>query len=227
MMLIPYFSTAMAAIFTVVVFARYLKKGGLHLLLWSVGMLLYTFSTATELVLTFTFSEWALKIWYIAGAILVAAWLGQGTVHLLFRHGKTAIVLTYILTALSVLAIALVILAPLTGAQAGYDITRPASEQYKEIMTRGGLTILLTVLFNIYGTITLVGGALYSAFLFWRKQVLANRMFGNILIAAGALSPALAGTLIKAGMVDFLYLSDFLGATLMFIGFMLSTAGKE
>ena len=227
MIYLPYFSTAMAAIFTVAVFARYLKKGGMHLLLWSVGMLLYTFSTATELVLTFTFNEWALKIWYIAGAILVAAWLGQGTVHLLFRQGKTAIILTYVLTALSVLAVALVLLAPLTGAQTGYDVTHPASEQYKTILTRGGLTILLTVLFNIYGTITLVGGALYSAFLFWRKQVLANRMFGNILIAAGALSPALAGTLIKAGMLDFLYLSDFLGAALMFLGFMLSTAGKE
>jgi hypothetical protein len=227
MMYIPYFSTAMAAIFTVAVFARYLKKGGMHLLLWSVGMLLYTLSTSAELVLTFTFNEWALKIWYIAGAILVAAWLGQGTVHLLFRNGKATIVLTYILMALSALAIVLVIMAPLTAAQAGYDITHPTSEQYKSILTRGGITILLTVLFNIYGTITLVGGALYSAFLFWRKQVLANRMFGNILIAAGALSPALAGTFIKAGMLDFLYLSDFLGATLMFIGFMLSTAGKE
>jgi hypothetical protein len=92
---------------------------------------------------------------------------------------------------------------------------------------RGGLTIFLTIILNIYGTLGLVGGALYSAFLFWRKKVLANRMFGNILIAVGALSPAMAGSLVKAGIVDALYISEFIGAIIMFSGFMLATSGKE
>jgi len=69
-----------------------------------------------------------------------------------------------------------------------------------------------------------VGGAIYSAFLFWRKKVLANRMFGNILIAAGALSPALGGTFLKAGIADMLYASELVGAILMYIGFMLATS---
>ena len=38
------------------------------------------------------------------------------------------------------------------------------------------------------GTLTLVGGTIYAAFLFWRKKVLVNRLYGNILIAAGALA---------------------------------------
>ena len=73
---------------------------------------------------------------------------------------------------------------------------------------------------------TLVGGAIYSAFLFWRKKILANRMFGNILIAAGALSPAVGGSLLKAGLADMLYLSEFIGAILMYIGFVMATSGK-
>ena len=71
-----------------------------------------------------------------------------------------------------------------------------------------------------------MGGAIYSAFLFWRKKVLANRMFGNILIAAGALSPAMGGSLLKAGYADMLYLSEFVGVILMFIGFSMATSGK-
>jgi hypothetical protein len=226
MMLLPYLSTATALAFTIAVFIRYRRKGGLHLLMWSIGMFIYFLSTLSEVVLGLHFSEFAIKVWYITGAMLVAAWLGQGTVHLLFRKGKVAITLTYILVVVSLVAILLVAFAPLTGAQTGYDVTRPASEQYKEMMTRSGLIILLTVLLNLYGTVTLVGGALYSAFLFWRKQILAKRMFGNILIAAGALSPALGGTFVKAGLVDFLYISEFVGAALMFIGFLLATAGK-
>ncbi len=83
---------------------------------------------------------------------------------------------------------------------------------------------LLTILLNIYGTIALVGGAIYSAYLFWRKKVLANRMIGNLLIAAGALMPAMAGSFVKAGLVDLLYLSEFVGVVLMYAGFLLATA---
>jgi len=51
-------------------------------------------------------------------------------------------------------------------------------------------------------------------------------MIGNILIAAGALMPAMAGGFVRAGLVDWLYVSELLGAVLMFAGFMMATAGK-
>lgn len=224
---IPVLSTLVTFAFVVAVFRRYQAKGGIHLLHWAFGLLLYGMGTLSEVVMGFTFNEWVLKLWYLTGAMLTAAWLGQGTIHLLIRKGNWATYLTYALGAVSVLALLLIAVAPLTGAQANYNIAGTVSEQYKTILTRGGLTIFLTILLNIYGTLGLVGGALYSAFLFWRKKVLANRMFGNILIAAGALSPAMAGTLVKAGIVDALYISEFIGAIIMFAGFMLATAGKE
>ena len=132
-------------------------------------------------------------------------------------------ILTWVLAGISVLAFILVMFAPVTST--AYDVTRPVSEQYREIFSRNGWTILLTILLNIYGTLTLVGGAIYSAYLFWRKKILANRMFGNILIALGALSPAMGGTLLRAGLTDMLYLSELVGATLMFIGFLMATSG--
>lgn len=227
MLHLPYLTTTIALIFTIALFLRYRRKGGMHLLLWTFGMFLFFLSTFCEVILSIEFSEAALKVWYIAGAMLVAAWLGQGTVHLLVRKGKVALTLTYILAAASALAFLLVMAAPLTGTQAGYSVTLPASEQYKEIMTRGGPIILLTILLNLYGTVTLVGGALYSAYLFWRKEILSNRMFGNILIAVGALSPAMGGSFLKAGLFDFLYLSELAGILLMFAGFQLATAGKD
>ena len=131
--------------------------------------------------------------------------------------------LTGILTAVSLLAAALVLFAPLTPAAASYNVTMAISSQYKDILTRGGLTIALTILLNIYGTLTLVGGAIYSAIIFWRKRVLLNRMIGNVLIAAGALAPAMAGSFVKMGLVDALYLSELIGVVLMYIGFIQAT----
>jgi len=222
---IPYLSTIITFAFAVAVFTRYRLRGGTHLLLWAVGLLFYGLGTLSEVILSLTFNVFVLKVWYITGAMLTAAWLGQGTVHLLIRKGHTARVTTWVLAVVSVLALFLVFSAPTLSGN--YDVARPASEQYKDFLTRGGLTILLTILLNIYGTLTLVGGAIYSAFLFWHKKILANRMFGNILIAAGALSPAVGGSLLKAGLADMLYLSEFIGAILMYIGFMMATSGKS
>ena len=45
-------------------------------------------------------------------------------------------------------------------------------------------------------------------------------------IAAGALSPAMGGSLLKAGLGDWLYVSEFIGAVLMYLGFRLAVKGR-
>lgn len=225
MNILPYLSTLVTFAFTVAVYNRYRQRGGMHLLLWAVGLFLYGIGTLCEVILGLTFNAFVLKLWYLTGAMLTAAWLGMGTVHLLIRKGNTAQVITWILAGISVLAFILVMSAPVTSS--AYDVTRPVSEQYKEIFTRNGLIILFTILLNIYGTLTLVGGAIYSAFLFWRKKILAHRLYGNILIAAGALSPAVGGTFLRIGLTDLLYLSELIGAIVMFIGFLMATSNAS
>ena len=222
---LPIFSTIITLIFTIAVFNRYRARGGAHLLLWAIGLVFYGLGTGMEVVLGLTFNALALKLWYLSGAMLTAAWLGQGTVNLLARRGSLARVSNVLLLLLSLAALGLVIAAPLQSA-AGFHPGTPVSAQYKDILTRSGLTIAMTILLNTYGTFTLVGGALYSAFLFWRKKVLFNRMLGNILIAGGAILPAIGGSFLKAGLPDWLYLSEFTGVILMYGGFILATAAQ-
>jgi ABC-type Mn2+/Zn2+ transport system permease subunit len=50
-----------------------------------------------------------------------------------------------------------------------------------------------------------------------------QRVLGNVLIAAGALSPALGGVLVTRGLGDYLFVSELIGAIIMFIGFRLAT----
>ncbi|HEX9090776.1 MAG TPA: hypothetical protein VF831_04770 [Anaerolineales bacterium] len=220
---LPILSTIITFAFAAAVFSRFRVRHGAHLLLWCIGLVLYGIGTLTEVVSLFTFNPLALKLWYLSGAMLTAAWLGQGTINLLVRRRGIAPTLNIILIILSLLAVALVLLAPITSAAASYNTAQPLSGQYKDILTRSGIVILLTILLNTYGTLTLVGGAIYSAYIFWRKRVLYNRMVGNILIAVGAILPALGGTFVQRGLPDFLYLSEFLGAILMYIGFLQAT----
>jgi len=220
---LPILSTIITFIFAIAVFNRFNVRHGSHLLLWSIGLVLYGIGTLTEVIMLFTFNALALKLWYLSGAMLTAAWLGQGTINLLMRRRGITPALNIILVIVSLLTVVLVIMAPVTSAAASYNPAQPLSAQYKDILTRSSMVVVLTILLNTYGTFTLVGGALYSAFIFWRKRVLFNRMVGNILIAAGAILPAMGGTFIKIGLPDFLYLSEFLGVILMYIGFLQAT----
>lgn len=220
---LPILSTIITFIFTGAVFNRFRVRHGAHLLFWSIGLALYGLGTLTEVVSLFNFNALAIKLWYLCGAMLTAAWLGQGTINLLVRRRGIATTLNIILVVVSLLALVLILIAPITPAAANYNPAQPLSTQYKDILTRSGIIVALTILLNTYGTFTLVGGAIYSVYIFWRKKVLFNRMIGNIFIAVGALMPAIGGSFIKLGLPDFLYLSELLGVILMFVGFIQAT----
>jgi len=219
--ILPFISTAITFVFAAVVLNRYWHGRRRHSLMWGLGLSLYGLGTLAEAYLAIRWSPVVLRLWYLSGAMLTAAWLGQGTVYLLIRKPRVADSLAAGLLLISLVAAVLVFTAPLDAS--AFQLRVPVSTQYKELLARTGPMILLTILLNIYGTLTLVGGALWSAWLFRRKRVLPGRALGNVVIALGALFPAGAGTLIRLGLGDWLYASELAGAALMFLGFWLAT----
>ena len=103
---LPFLSTVVTFAFATAVFIRYLRRRGPHLLMWTIGLLFYGIGTLAEVWLAFSFNGVVLKLWYLGGAMLTAAWLGQGSVHLLVRRRGLAWTLTGILAAISLLAAA-------------------------------------------------------------------------------------------------------------------------
>ncbi len=220
---IPALSTLVTLLSAFFVFRRYLVRRGAHLLLWGIGLSLYTLGTLSEAILISGWYPAFLRLWYWSGAIVVAAWLGQGTVHLLVRKKPWPQITLTLLIFGSVASLIWIFNTPLDGSQ--FEVGKALSEQYKQIMPRGGVRYL-SPFFNIYGTVTLVGGAIYSAWLFWRKGVLKNRMWGNVLIAVGGMAPALGGTFARLGQMTFLYISELVGGLLIFAGFLVATAHR-
>jgi hypothetical protein len=157
------------------------------------------------------------RLWYLFGAILVAAWLGQGTVYLLAKR-KWANALMVVLALASLYAAVRIFVAELDPSLMTSSLHTGSELSGHAIVSPGVRT--LTPFFNLYGTVTLVGGALYSAWIFWRKRILLHRTIGNILIAVGAILPAFGGTFSRFGIPGALYISELLGAVLLFIGFL-------
>ena len=210
---LPALSSTISFIFAFFVLRRWWFGRRRYSLFWGVGMIFYGIGGAMEAL--YGFFGWnalVFRLWYLFGAILVAAWLGQGTVFLLVRK-RWANWLFYLLLVGSVYAAFKVFSAQLDPSQmmngelSGHAILTPGVR-------------VLTPFFNIYGVIALVGGAIYSAWIFWRKRVLLHRVVGNVLIAAGALMPAFGGAFQRLDVPLALYLGEFFGAIFMFVGFM-------
>jgi len=218
--ILPFTSSIVSFVFAGVILRRYLMRKGPHLLLWGIGMILYGIGGFCEAYYGARgWNDFIYRLWYLCGAILVAAWLGQGTVYLLARP-RWANVLMIVLGLASFYALARVFTAELNPALMTSSLHTGSELSGKAIVTSG--VRLLTPFFNIYGTLTLVGGAAYSAWIFWRKRILLHRAIGNVLIAVGALLPAFGGTFSRFGIGGTLYISEFLGAVIMFTGFLRS-----
>jgi hypothetical protein len=222
---LPFISATVSFVFAALVFRRYALKRGPHLLLWGIGMTMYGLGGFCEGYYgAFGWNPLVFRLWYLFGAMLVAAWLGQGTVYLLARR-RVADILMIVLGIASLYGAFRVFSAQLNPALMGVSLHTGSELSGHAIVTDGVRS--LTPFFNVYGTITLVGGAIYSAYIFWRKRVLYHRFIGNILIAAGALLPAFGGGFSRMGIGGALYITELLGAVLMFIGFLRATTPTE
>ena len=224
--LLPFASGIISTVFAVLVLQRYAahkRKGrrAAHLALWGIGMVFYAIGGFCEAYYgAFGWNSLVFRLWYLCGAILVAAWLGQGTVYLL-ANKKWANALMIVLGVASLYAAVRVFAAQLDPTLMTQSV-HTGSELSGHAIVTGGVRGL-TPFFNLYGTVTLVGGALYSSWIFWRKRILLHRTIGNILIAVGAMLPAFGGTFSRFGLPNALYLGELMGTVLMFAGFIRAT----
>ena len=219
--IIPFISSIVSFVFAVIIFKRYADRKGTHLLVWGIGMVFYGIGGFSEAYFgALGWNSLIFRMWYLFGAILVAAWLGQGTVYLLAKR-KWANALTALLILGSVYAAFRVFTAELDPSLMTSSIHTGSELSGHAIVTSGIRT--LTPIFNLYGTVALVGGAVYSAYIFWRKRILLHRTLGNLLIAVGALAPAFGGAFSRFGIPGALYLGEFFGAILLFAGFLRAT----
>jgi hypothetical protein len=250
-LVLPFISTAVMAWFTVDVFGRYMARRNPAFLFWGIGLAMFGAGSFAEAYLSLAWNKWVFFVWYLFGAALNAAWLGHGTLYLLARKPWRHVVTAFLVVG-SLYAMYLMLQAMPKLDEAVFTTDKPVSEQYgtkaldagatapegtlttittyhdeqvtavRGLLPLGAPVRFTTPFFNIYGLLTLVGGAIYSAFLFWRKRIMPNRVIANVLIATGALAIGFASTLTRLGYGEYLYLGELLSAILMFIGFRMA-----
>ncbi|MBE3597343.1 MAG: hypothetical protein IMX02_00540 [Limnochordaceae bacterium] len=208
---------AVSTAFAAMVLRRFGRRPrSLHLLLWGIGLLLYAAGAAAQVHRgLYGFSEAGFRLWYLTGAVLVAAYLGQGTAYLLLPRRVAHLLMALLAVGTSYAAF------KVAGAQ--LDPARAAGVELSGAVIVSPGVRVLTPFFNVYGTLLLVGGAVWSAWAFRRRRTHYDRMIGNVLIALGGLAPAIGGTLNRFGLPG-LYVGELVGAVVMYLGFLKATS---
>lgn len=151
------------------------------------------------------------KSWYVAGAILGGYPLAQGSVYLHLKK-RNADILTWITVPFIIFAAVFVFLSP-TNPEF-LEAHRPSGNAIGWQWVR-----LLTPFINTYSAIFLIGTAFYSAIKWSKVEDGKYRAIGNILITVGALLPGIGGTMAKAGVVEALYVGEFVGIIFIWAGY--------
>jgi len=210
---LPILTTIISAAFAWVILERYrLKPQSHHLLWWGIGIVTYGVGTLIEsLVTLFGWQAAMFKAWYIAGALLGGAPLAIGTIYLLLgkRAGHIAVVL--LLTVVGVTSI-FVVLSPLRMELVDPKMLGGQALAWQSIRRVSPFINSLAALF-------LIGGAIYSAIRFFRYPESRHVSIGNIFIAAGALLPGVGGMSSRMGHTELLYIGEFIGVILIWIGY--------
>lgn len=214
---LPIVSTVVAAAFTRVLYLKWSRNRSVrYLLWWTIGVALYGLGTLTEAVTTlFGWSEPVFRIWYISGALLGGAPLATGTVYLLLSKRRADRIANALMAYIAVAA-ALVLVTPVLS-----ELADPNALSGEVIGWR--FVRLLSPLVNLYAVVFLIGGAIWSAWSYWKRGNAPSRVLGNILIAVGAILPGVGGGFARAGVVEVLYVTELIGLILIWAGFRVIT----
>ena len=204
-------SALVSAVFAVVMGARYLRRRRAHQLAWTIGLAMFAAAAvAGAMARMGGATEAEYRVFYLFGAILNVAWLALGTLFLLVpRVARWAVWAVVALTAIAAIAVltAPVDLSAAVDTGRGFDAAP--------------LPRILAGIGSGLGSVILIGGALWSAWVFLRRRHEGRRALGNVIIAAGVLVAAVGGTAAFTGASGVVEWTNFAGVTLIFIGFLL------
>lgn len=179
---------------------------------WTIAFAVFAVAAGAEVV--GSLGDWTptlVRVYYLAGAVLVVGYLALGELYLLAanRIQRFAPGATLLMSAIA----ATVVL------NAKVDESRLAADGW-EAIERGTALKALAIGINSVGTLVIVGGLIYSAWRFKRLGIHRNRMIGCLLIALGTITVGMGGTLTRLGQHEYLYIAMSAGVAIIFVGYL-------
>jgi hypothetical protein len=224
LLLFPILNVLVTGLFAGVVLRQYLGRHRTYQLYWAIALSMAFVATVAYVCMILAQPTSAagmlfFRLYYILGAALMPSWLGLGSVALVTGVRFTRICLAA-LSALSVLTAVLIAIAPLDQAQLSQVAGTPGSGI---LQPPAGPWLYTIIALNSLGVVAVVGVAIYSAWNMKYRQGGGNLLLANVLILAGDLINAVAGTTARLGVKNIFWLVMVLGWAVFFMGVALAS----
>jgi len=216
----PLIVAVISLVFGLVVLSQWARRRRPHQAVWSFALLVGA-AVGSFIFVAFEGAggELLFRLYYICVALFPAAYLGMGSLYLVVSRRAADLILA-VLAIVSALGVALMLVAPLdhiallTAQHAGTEGTG---------VLKQGLWLIPVILNNIFGSVALIGVALYSAYKVVRRQAPPRFVVANVVIAAGAFIVAGAGSSARLGNAAPFWIVTAVGYIVLFGGFLLTT----
>ncbi|MUH49630.1 MAG: hypothetical protein F2789_00350 [Actinobacteria bacterium] len=226
-------ATLVATAFALSTLDRYLRKGRMHELAWTISLSFFALGgMALWWAEAHGWGTATFRVFFLAGAVLNVPWLGLGTVYLLAgpQWGNR---IRIWLVALSGVATGVVLSAPTRMPASGTDL--PTGSELFGVAPR-----VLAAVGSGVPALVIIGGALWSAWRVARGRVpafgagaqrtvsLPKRLaVGNVLIAVGTLVLSASGTIAgRLGKDRAFALTLLVGICVLFAGFLVASGSS-
>lgn len=215
----PALTAATGLVYVGLLLRQFATRHKMHQLMWAIGFLFYAVAAVMETWSEYT-QAWDPTVYrvYVVLAASLVGFLGNGTLYLIARDRRWGdLYLTINLIMLGVflygtfttqLDMAKLIPGIVVGGQA--------------LGAGGAFPRVMSLPFNIPGSLLLLGGSAWSAVKFWPKREFRYRSWANVLIIIGTIIIAAAGGMARAGRTEGLYLGEMVASAILLAGFLMA-----
>ncbi len=223
-LLFPAINVIVTGVFASVVLRQYARRHKLYQLYWSAALLMAFGATLAYVVLiavqpSSTAGIALFRVYYILGASLMPSWLGLGSIALVAKPRMTRICFAVLL----VLSVVAAVLIAITGVDL-HQLSRIAGTPGAGILQpQAGAWLYMIIILNSLGVLAVVGVAVYSGWKLLARQGTTNLLWGNILILAGDLINAAAGSSARLGIENIFWLIMSVGWVVFFVGVLFAS----
>lgn len=219
MLLYPLIVAVVSLVFGGIVFSQWLTRRRQHQFIWSIALAMAAVASLAFVAFLAGGNELMFRLYYVFGALMMAAYLGMGSLYLVLSRRAADLVLSA-LVVVSALGAALILVAPI-------DATLLHQAQHTggpgTNVLKNGAWLFPVILLNVFGAVAVIGVALYSAYKVMRRQAPARFAAANVTIAVGTIIISEAGTSARLGAPTTFWIVMAVGWVVIFAGFLMTT----
>jgi len=215
----PALTAVLGFVYVVLLVKQWYERRKPHQLAWAVGFLFYAVAAVMEAVSEFS-GAWDPTVYrvYIVLAASLVGFLGLGTLYLITKNR----IWGHLYLGFVLVGLAIFFYGTFTTTLLAENLIPGITVGGSALGSGGSFPRMMSLPFNITGSLLLLGGSAWSIIKFLPKKEYRYRVWANVLIIIGTLIIAGAGSMARAGTTAGLYPAEMVASAILLWGFLMA-----